>query len=294
VVKTPDLPVSAAYGYYSTNLLAKIAHVLQKDADARKYYRLAQKAAQAFHKKYYHPDGGYYSWGTQTANLLPLCFGITPPKERRKVADSIIQNVIERGGHHSTGFLGTPLIVPTLAEYGREDLAYQLLSSTEYPSLGYMAANGATTIWERWDTPEHGPDMNSRNHFAFGTMAQWLYEGIAGIRLDPNHPGFEHFIIKPAIAGELTWARGTYQSIKGTIKTHWKLQNGVLHLEVTIPVNCRATVYVPTTDPTSVKESDQPASASPTITSADNNPADYAAFQVQSGQYHFTSEYTGQ
>jgi len=288
VVKTPGEPVSAAYTFYSTKLLSEIAKVLGKEADAVEYAALAQQIAEAFHSKYFHPDSQDYINGTQTANLLPLCFGITPDTYHRAVAENIIDDVIERGRHHSTGFLGTPLILPTLSRFGRADLAYDIITTDEYPSLGYMIRNGATTIWERWNTDKMGPGMNSRNHFAFGSMGEWLYEAVAGINIDPEKPGFKHIIIRPHPGGGLTFARAGYESVYGRITSHWRRKGDALELEVTIPANTTATVYVPAGDAGLVTESGRPTGRAEEVTFLRMEDG-AAVYRVGSGRYVFRS-----
>lgn len=245
-IKTPHEPVSAAYGYLSTRLLARMADILGKADDARTYAALANDMAAKYNAKYIKPDGSGHLAGTQSADVLPLYFGITPPDKRAAVAKSIADDVIRRGGHHTTGFLGTPLILPLLADYGYPDLAWRIVSTDEYPSLGYMVKKGATTIWERWNTDREGPAMNSHNHFAFGSMAQWFFEGIAGLRPDEARPGFKHTIIKPYVVGDLQWARAKYPSPYGQLLSHWERKGDDLHLHVVVPPNTTATALLPT------------------------------------------------
>ena len=117
-----------------------------------------------------------------------------------------------------------------LVKRGYEDKAFQLLETKEFPSWGYSIEQGATSIWERWDSYVkgrglQGAGMNSFNHYAFGAVGEWMYENIVGIRLDRNHPGFRHFILKPLLGGTLTWAEGSYHSLCGNIKAKWKKLN---------------------------------------------------------------------
>ena len=292
VVPTPTPPVSAAYGYYSTALLAKMAAALGKKTDAAEYARLAESMAEAYQKKFYDADAGAYRAGTQTANLLPLAFGITPPEARQTVADAVAKDVVEHGGHHTTGFLGTPVILPTLANYGRPDLAWQITATDAYPSLGYMVAKGATTIWERWNTDTEGPGMNSRNHFAFGSMAQWLFEGVAGLQPDPSAPGFKHTIIRPYVVGDLEWAEASQTTPYGELTSRWERKDGDLRLAVTVPANATATLHAPTADAATITEGGRPVGEAPGLR-LDGTEGDRTVLHLDAGTYTFVVKSAG-
>ncbi len=258
VEPTNDRYVAACYGYYSTRLLAETAAVLGKQDEAKRYGELAERQAEAFNGKFLDRSTGHYKPETQTANLLPLAFSITPSQFRQSVADYVAQDVKARGNRHTTGFLGSAVILPTLARYGYADLAWKITSSDQYPSLGYMVRKGATTVWERWNSDKMGPEMNSRNHFAFGSMAQWLFEGLAGINVDPARPGFKHIIFKPYLAGGLDWVRVEYESLYGTVASRWKRAGRSIEWQVTVPPNTTASAYIPAEKPESVRESGKP------------------------------------
>jgi len=245
VVESPKKPIGAAYFYYSTKLLAEMAGIIGKTDDQAKYNELAQNIADAFQQKYFDSKTGNYEGSTQTANLLPLAFGITPPELTEQVITNIKNDVVERGNHPSTGFLGTAYLLPLLSQNGHHDLAYQVASQNKYPSWGYMAEKGATTIWELWDSDTKGPEMNSRNHFALGSVGEWYYAWLAGIRPDLQYPGFKRIIIAPQPAGELTWAEGKLRSIYGTISSRWQVNEGQLTMKVSIPTNTSALIHVP-------------------------------------------------
>jgi alpha-L-rhamnosidase len=152
----------------------------------------------------------------------------------------------------STGFITTPMLMQELVNYGRTDIAYRLLESERFPSWIFPVNSGATTIWERWDAvvPGRGiqeSTMNSLDHVAFGAVGEWMFRHILGINPDDKHPAYEHFTIHPRPAGgSLTWAKGSYNSIKGEIVSEWKIENGVFILKVKIPANTTATIVLPT------------------------------------------------
>ncbi len=173
----------------------------------------------------------------------------------------------------------------------RNDWAYQLINANSFPSWGYSIENGATTIWERWDGYVKGREfqnkgMNSFNHYAIGAVDEWMYRAILGINNDDGHPGYEHFVLRPNPGGSLKWARGAYDSIRGKVESSWSIADGKLRLDVAIPANTTATVYVPAKDATNVTEGRKPASVAKGVHFL-RMEADRAVFEVQSGKYGF-------
>jgi alpha-L-rhamnosidase len=246
VVESPRAPISVGYYYYSTTLLARAAEVLGKYDDAETYTALAKEIRNAFNKKFLNTKTLNYQGATQTANLLPVEFGITPEEYRNKVVDNIASDVVKRGKHPSTGFLGTGYILPVLSEWGYHELAYEVATQTSYPSWGYMVEKGATSMWELWNSDTEPPDqMNSRNHFALGTVAEWFYACLAGIRPDESEPGFKHSIIAPMPADGLTWVEGRTETVYGPILCNWYRTDSGLKIDISIPPNTSATIKLP-------------------------------------------------
>ena len=295
VVPSPKMPIGAAYFYYDAVLLAKMARIIGKEEDARKYEELAVKIARAFNKKFLDKKTYQYEGATQSANLLPLAFGITPEDLTAAVVNNIVKDVKERDNHLSTGFLGTAYLLPILSENGYHDLAYKLASQTTYPSWGYMAEKGATTIWELWNSDTEGPGMNSRNHFALGSVGEWFYGWLGGIRPDPQQPGFKSTIVAPKPVGDLTWAEASLNSLRGLVSTKWEKKEGALNLHVSIPANASAMIHVPTMgkeNPT-ISESGQIIWKAGKYVGAEANiefvkvEKDAAIFAVGAGDYEF-------
>ncbi|MBM4048654.1 MAG: alpha-L-rhamnosidase, partial [Planctomycetes bacterium] len=186
---TPKDLIGAAYFAHCASLMAKIARILGKDADAKEYAELADRVKAAFNREYVTPAGRVLGH-TQTSYLLALAFDLLPESLRPKALEHLVNDIQKRGWHLSTGFVGTPLLAPTLTRFGRTDVAYKLLLQDTYPSWFYPIHQGATTMWERWNsfTKEHGfgpVGMNSFNHYAYGSIGEWMYATIAGIDLDP-------------------------------------------------------------------------------------------------------------
>ncbi len=244
---TTDL-IATAYYSYSSSLVAKAAQVLGKDEDAIYYNDLSEKVKKAFNEEFVTPNGRLVAH-TQTAYTLALAFDLLDEQQAKKAAGYLAGDV-ESFGHITTGFLGTPLISLTLTDWGRNDLAYNLLNRKEYPSWLYPVTMGATTIWERWDGQKpdstfQDPGMNSFNHYAYGAIGKWLYQVVAGIGIDEHNPGYKHVIIQPRPGGGLTSAKATHESMYGTIQSGWELEGETMIMEVEIPVNTSATIHIP-------------------------------------------------
>ncbi len=299
VVKSPTEWIGSAYYYYSTRLLSKMAAVIGKTEEAARYAELADKIAAAFNAKHLNKDTNNYVTGTQTCNILPLFFGITPPDRAEPVLQNIVKDIEARGDHLSTGFLGTTYLLSLLADRGQQELAYRLAAQDTYPSWGYMVRHGATTIWERWNSDKMGPEMNSRNHFALGTVVRWFFEDLAGINPDPRVPGFKRIIIRPRPVGDVAWAHATYPSMYGPITSMWRRADDGFVLGVTIPANTTAEVFVPmmgakrlpiTESGKTILKLGKPAARVPGVTFL-RMEGEYAVFKVKAGHYAFTASY---
>lgn len=241
--------ICTAYYAYSTQLLAKTAAVLGKDRDAHAYAGLYQKIVAAFQREFFTP-GGRLAVATQTGHILALIFNLTPREARKRTVDALARLIETNKVHLNTGFLGTPYLCHALSQNGRLDLAYRLLMQTDYPSWLYQVTKGATTIWEHWDgiKPDGSfwsPDMNSFNHYAYGAIGDWLYRVVAGIEIDEAHPGYKHILIQPQPGGGLEYAAAELESMYGTIRSQWRIENGATQIKVSIPANATATVRLP-------------------------------------------------
>lgn len=253
---TPRDLIATAYFARTTALLAQIAQRLGRRDDARRYRALAQRIRTAFNREFVTPAGRLMG-NTQTAYLLALGFDLLRPALRAAALRRLVLDIESRGWKLSTGFVGTPLLAPVLTQHGRVDVAYRLLLQQEYPSWLYPILQGATTMWERWNSYTHEKGfgdaaMNSFNHYAYGAIGEWLYATVAGIDLDPAKPGYKHILIHPQPGGGLTWARGELISRYGRIVSAWRIEGHLLHVEVTIPPNTTATVTIPGREPVNV------------------------------------------
>jgi alpha-L-rhamnosidase len=251
--QTPRDVLATAYWAYDARLMAEIAGVLGLQERVDHYERLRGGIVAAFNRAYVGEDASIEG-DTQTVYLLALHMELLAEELRPRAAARLVDNIARHDGHLTTGFVGVGLLCPVLSEHGYSDVAHRLLLNETFPSWGYSIRHGATTIWERWDgwTEDAGfqtPMMNSFNHYSLGSVGQWLYEYVAGIRVAA--PGYERVLIAPE-PGELSWARAVYRSVRGPIASAWRRSGEAIELEVEIPANVTATVIAPGRSPVEV------------------------------------------
>ncbi|MDX2285328.1 MAG: glycoside hydrolase family 78 protein [Bacteroidia bacterium] len=254
--------IAQCFYAYSTQLLIKTAAVLGKTGEAEAYSKLLEDIRAAFLREYVTPSGRLVS-GTQTAYVLALQFDMLPEDLRAQAAARLADNIRSYSTHLTTGFLGTPYLCHVLTRFGYADLAYELLLQDSYPSWLYPVKMGATTIWERWDgqKPDSSfqtPGMNSFNHYAYGAIGEWMYRAVAGISPDEAEPGYRRIRIRPLPGGKLSYAGGELLSPYGKIRSKWSAEGGRYRLEVEIPANTQASIWIPAPEGAAVLESGLP------------------------------------
>ncbi|MGA2274815.1 MAG: family 78 glycoside hydrolase catalytic domain [Bryobacteraceae bacterium] len=284
-VTNPTL-IATAYYCHLLRLAARYARMLDQPADATGYDALAEQVNAAFQKRFLKPATGVYDNATQTSSVLPLFFNLAPAENRAALLASLVNNIEHvTNGHVGTGLVGAQFLMRTLTDNGRSDLAYEIATQPTYPGWGYMVSKGATTVWELWNGDTADPAMNSGNHvMQIGDLAVWMYEYLAGIRPDPANPGFRHILIHPYPAGDLTFVKASHQSLYGKIATSWKKDGGAFTLEVSIPPNTSATVWMPAKDAASVTESGRPVARARGVKFL-RTEGDSALFEIESGDY---------
>jgi len=238
---TPDEYVSAAYYCHVTALIAKMLYVIGRDEEASLIAQKADALRTDFRRRFFTTDGRLIIQ-TQTACVLALAFQLAPEKFREKTANELKALLAQSNGHLTTGFLGTPLLAWALSENGALAEAYDLVLKEDFPSWLYQVKQGATTIWEHWDgrRPDGSmwsADMNSFNHYAYGSIGEWLVRVAAGLDIDEAYPGYKRSIIRPQIGGGLAWAKAEYKSVYGMIRIHWSLEGDIVTLNAEIPAN---------------------------------------------------------
>jgi alpha-L-rhamnosidase len=214
-----------------------------------------------------------------------------PDSLRMQAAARLADNVKSYDNHLTTGFLGTPYLCHVLTRFGYDSIAYKLLLQQTYPSWLYPVQMGATTIWERWDgiKPDstfETPGMNSFNHYSYGAIGDWMYRSMAGIDTYEDGPGYKHIKIKPHIGGNFTNVSANLETYYGLVGNSWKVENNSLIMDVEIPVNTTATIYVPAGNINLVTENGMILNSVKDIKAAGTE-VGYVVLNIGSGKYHF-------
>jgi hypothetical protein len=284
VAQLTPVPLTATAFYYAdAAVLAKAARLLGYADDAGKYEELARSIGEAFNQQFFDPARDQYAQGSQCANSMPLAMGLVEPAHRAAVLNAVVQDVTRRGNALTAGDVGYRYLLRALAEGGRSDVIYAMNNQSERPGYGYQLQRGATSLTEAWDA---GRD-SSQNHFMLGHIMEWFYHDLAGIGIDPSVPGFKKVVIKPATPGDLAWVKASYNSIYGKIESHWSVANGKFTLNVAIPPNTMAVVYVPAKAGAQVMESGKPAAHALGVKYL-HWEGGAAVYEVASGRYNFS------
>jgi len=275
------------YRFWTVRRMARIAELLGRAEDAARYGEQAEAIRRIVHEEFYDPETATYANGEQPYLAFPLLAGLTPPELVPAVMAELEREIlVEKSGHVDSGIHGTYFLLKHLAEAGRHDLIHEMVSKTDYPSWGHMLEQGATTIWEQWD------GVHSLCHSSFLSVGAWFTRGVVGIRPDPLHPGYEHFFVAPALVGDLSWAKASFDSIRGPIASSWEVRGDAVILKVEVPPNTRATVSVPADDAGGVTEGGGPAGEAEGVRFL-RAEAGAAVYEVGSGSYAFASEVSG-
>ncbi|MCX5280348.1 alpha-L-rhamnosidase [Streptomyces sp. NBC_00198] len=278
--ETPKDVIATAYFAHSADLAARMATELGKDATP--FARLFASVRDAFRSAYVGADGKVKG-DTQTAYVLALSMDLLPEAVRTAAAGRLVDLIRAKDWHLSTGFLGTPRLLPVLTDTGHTDVAYRLLQQRSFPSWGYQIDKGSTTMWERWDSikPDGSfqtPDMNSFNHYAYGSVGEWMYANIAGIAA--GRPGYREIVVRPRPGGDVTSARATFTSVHGPVSTRWSLRSGTFDLTCAVPANTTAEVWIPAPGPDAVTHT-----GAAYVRTEDG----CAVYRVGSGSHRFTA-----
>ncbi|WP_459190755.1 family 78 glycoside hydrolase catalytic domain [Halosimplex sp. J119] len=278
---------NTAFLYQVADTFVKIASVLGNEVDAERYRDRAESVAEAFVDRFFDAEASEFGPGTQSSFSVPLFLGLVPEEEVEAVAENLAEKVRSDGGKLRTGFLGTRPLIHTLADHGYADLAYEVVSQPEQPGWVYMARNGATTMWERWNSDESvGSGMNSLNHSPFTHVSEFLYEVLAGIRIG-DRPVTEHVEIAPALVDDLDWAEGRVETPNGPLESAWERTDEGYDLSVTVPWNGTATVRLPEAADAEVTESGAALSVDVDGVRSVGREAGVVVVEVGSGEYEF-------
>ncbi len=273
------------YRIYLMEHLAKMASILGKTAEQGEILQKLPKIRSDVHKAFYDENQQIYVIDEQPYYVMALMTGVVPENLRTTITRKLEDNIlIKAKGHLNTGMLGTYFLINYLQKIGRNDLVYTIMNQKTYPGWGYMLEQGATTLWEAWN------GYWSVIHSCYTSPGSWFHQGIAGINADESAPGFKKVIIKPSIVGDLTWAKASYDSPNGRIVSNWQREGTKLSMEVSIPANTTATVYVPTKDTAGITESGKLIGKTKGVKflRMENNTTVY---EIGSGNYNFQSNY---
>ncbi|GGA24014.1 hypothetical protein GCM10010981_10510 [Dyella nitratireducens] len=275
---------ATAYLYRMADTMAQIEHVLGNDNHAHHFDAMAVRVRAAFNQRFFDPAKGLYCGEgddgvRQTHQLLALGFGLVPTTQRTRVADALVQAVHAHDDHLDTGALGTKLLLPVLTATGHTDLAWMVATQTSFPSWGYWRANGATSLWEHWKL-----DARSRGHYFLGTIDDWLFGDVAGLR--PLAPGWQRIGIHPALTAWVDHAEADTLTPYGRAAVSWSHEHDGLRWEIEVPVGSIAEVRMPTAKPEAITESGQRLSTSPWLRDLRACGADIC-FELVSGRYRF-------
>ncbi|RKP58289.1 alpha-L-rhamnosidase [Cohnella endophytica] len=297
---TPMDLFATAYFAYCAKLMAAMSEAVGKTEQAASYAALFEQIRSRFIEAFVAEDGRI-AGETQTGYALALFMELLPEETRRKAAAHLVADIEQRGWHITTGIHGIKYLLPVLCEAGYEEASYRLLLQETYPSWLYSIRNGATTIWERWDgwTEEKGfqnPGMNSFNHYALGAVGEWMFRYMGGIDKSSETPGYKHIQIRPFLNDSLTLVDCQYESSYGTIRNRWSIVDGFAELQVTIPPNTKADIFIPYIDGEQVYESGEPV-----LYVANNRVGESIidlgivgprrVFQIGSGEYRFRTRF---
>lgn len=240
---TPQDFVAACYYYYQHKLMTRFAELLGRDGE--EYAAKTEQLRDYINAKYLNRETGAYSVAKITAQALPLALGLVPADMEKLVAARLNEAVVAAGYLCDFGLVGSKYALRMLVKYGYVDTAYKLATQTKIPSFGGWIEKGYTSPLERWSIGS-GPRFGgaaSANHVFFGDVAAWMQSDIAGINYDETAPGFGHIVIHPHYPEGLEWAEASLRSVRGMIRSSWKREAGKIKLNVTIPINAKATIY---------------------------------------------------
>ncbi len=268
---------AACFYYHHAMLAAEFATILHIKDDATKYLTLANSIKNNIVKKYLVPATGRFDNATQAAQIFALWYNLSPEKE--KTFDVLLKEFERHNWHLSTGIFSTMMLFDVLRANDKNELAYTIANQKSFPGWGFMLANDATTLWESWEKPS----SSSYNHPMFGSVDEWFYRSLLGI--NAAAPGYKKIIIKPQPA-ELSWAKGSYRSVQGLIKSEWKKEADSFKLQVSIPANTTAEIWLPAKENVIITEAGKNITASSEIKLLRTENG-YAVIAAGSGEYNF-------
>jgi alpha-L-rhamnosidase len=269
---------ATAHYYHHVALLAEFAGLTKQTNDEKVYTALAGEIKHAFIERFVKTGTGEVGNHTQAAQAVALYYNLLPDGDREAAFNVLLQEIEKRNGHIAAGIVGVPLVLNALSQNLRNDIAFAMVTKTDFPGWGHMIESGATTLWETW---KYSDNVYSHNHPMFGSVGEWMYQNILGINI--GAPAFRKIILRPQPAGDLTFASGSYESLWGTIASSWTLENNRFSYDIAVPPGTTAEVWLPAG---TVTESGKPVAEIGEINFL-RKEKNCLVYEVQSGKYAF-------
>jgi len=250
---TPRELTATAIYYYDLKLLAQMAEVLHKDQEKSFYFDWSEKVKLAFNNKFFNTKTNVYSTGSQTAMSMPLCFGLVDEKIKEQVLNNLVDSIITGNKALTAGDIGFHYLIEALTKNGKSQLLFEMNARDDVPGYGFQLKRGATSLTESWSANE----ISSNNHMMLGHLMEWFYESLGGIDQQSNSYGFKEILIKPEMVGDINFANTSYQSPYGQIICNWEKRKDFTLINVEIPANSSATLFLPVNETSIVTEGDK-------------------------------------
>ncbi|SDP28510.1 F5/8 type C domain-containing protein [Mucilaginibacter sp. OK268] len=281
---TPVSYTGTAIYYYDNWIMYQIAKKLHKATDAEMFKNSSEQIRTAFNKEFYKPATGTYSTGSQATSAMALFFNFVEEKNRPTLLNKLVADIHDHQNSFTTGEVAYRFLLRALADNGRSDIVYAMNNQDDRPGYGYQIKMGATSLTEKWDAGVG--NFGSQNHFMSGQINEWLFNNLVGISPAEDGPGFCKFVIRPDFLNDLTWVKGSFASISGDINIAWRRIAGHLELNVVVPENTHALLYLPASNPKQIFEHNRPVSKSAGVkfSRSENN---QLVYKLASGKYHF-------
>jgi alpha-L-rhamnosidase len=231
--------ISSAYFCWFSDILENAAGILDFPDDVIKYSNLKKNIASSFHKKNFNPESHTYGNGGQTQMALALACGIVPEDIERKVFDNLLEEIKRRDYHFDCGVVGLRKVIDVLLKYDRKDILYKMANQKDFPSFGHWIEQGANTMWQNWDGSQ------SRNHIMFGSIGDYFYYGLGGIKPSEDAPGFKKIILTPQFPDDMTYLKCGHNTPFGWIRTDWKKVGNEIYYQLSIPDSMITELTIP-------------------------------------------------
>jgi len=274
---TPKGVTATAFYYYDLDILAQIAQMLHKPADATRYSKRAAEIKKVFNKTFFNPETKQYGTGSQTANAIAVYMKLVDPQYKKAVVDNLVKDIHAHNNSLTPGDIGFRYLLKVLDDEGRGDVIFDMNNRSDVPGYGYQLAKGATTLTESWQAL---PSV-SNNHLMLGHLMEWFYAGLAGIRPADDAVAYNKIVIRPEVVGDVTSASGSYHSVYGNISSTWKKEPNSFDLTVTIPANTTAIIYLPVKASSKITRDGKPLTNKATVENGK------VLIKTGSGSYHF-------